>query len=667
VVFLFHAGLSVLTVERIMRLWLYLIIVIGLFGLSTTAQAASFPFLCPLFSDNMVLQRGQTDPVWGWTTPGAKITVQFAGKTATATAGLDGKWTALVGPLPAGGPYTMDISGPQTVHLSNVMIGDVWLCGGQSNMEFGIGMAKNAKDEIAAADHPNIRLFLVEHAWGATPQQEIRSPATWKVCSPDTIGQRGWQGFSAVAYFFGRKLQTDLNIPIGLIESCWGGTPAEVWTTEPTLAAMPDFATAHTQLARLANASTQIAQQCAAWCEKYDTTDIGYRKADFDDSHMQTIALPAQWVYSGPLQGFTGIVWFRKEIELPAGAAGHDAQLHLGPIAETDTVWVNGVQVGMGAGRDTPRNYTVPASALKAGQNSITVRVLNLYNWSGGFTGDAADMKLDTGDGESIPLAGDWHYHRTLAIQDAAERPVPDEASMAAQTPAALYNGMIAPLAPYGITGAIWYQGESNVGRAQQYEKLLPAMINDWRNTWGGGKFPFYIVQIANYGGPANESGQSGWAELREAQTIIAKTVPNSGISLTIDIGDNGNIHPTDKQDAGNRLALVALANHYHKKVLFAGPAYKSMKVEGDKVRISFTHTDGGLAAHGGPITGFQIAGADHKLVPADVQIDGDSVIVSAAGVTDPVAVHYGWSDGASCNLYNGAGLPAAPFRTDGW
>ncbi|HEX5324238.1 MAG TPA: sialate O-acetylesterase, partial [Capsulimonadaceae bacterium] len=494
-----------------MRLWLSLFLAILLLGLSAMAQGASLPFLSPLFSDNMVLQRGQQDPVWGWTTPGAQVKVQFAGKTAMATAGPDGKWEALVGPLSAAGPYTMDISGPQTVHLSNILMGDVWLCGGQSNMEFGMGMVKDAKAEIAAADHPNIRLFLVEHAWGASPQEEIRPPATWKVCSPDTITQRGWSGFSAVAYFFGRKLQTDLNVPIGLIESCWGGTTAEVWTTAPTLAAMPDFADVNTKLASLNGVSERIAQQCAAWCDKYDTTDIGYRKADFDDSQMPTMGLPTQWVWSGPLKGFTGIVWFRKEFQLTQDAAGHDAQLHLGPISETDTVWVNGTQIGVGAGPDTPRNYTVPGAVLKPGTNSLVVRVLNFYNWTGGFAGGPGDMVLNTGNGEAIPLSGDWHYHRTLALQDAPERPVSDEAAQAAATPSALYNGMIAPLVPFGITGAIWYQGESNVGRAQQYEKLLPAMISDWRNAWGGKKFPFYIVQIANYGGPANESGQSGW------------------------------------------------------------------------------------------------------------------------------------------------------------
>jgi sialate O-acetylesterase len=631
------------------------------------SASTDLPFLSPLFSDNMVLQRDHEDPVWGWTTPGAKVTVQFAGKTTTATAGLDGKWAALVGPLPAGGPYTMDISGPQTVHLSNVLIGDVWLCGGQSNMEVSVSMMKNGKEEVAGAGHPDIRLFLVERAWASSPQATLNHQEHWNVCSPQTITQGGWNGFSAVAYYFGRALQKKVNVPIGLIQSCWSATKAESWTSAPTLAAMPDFADVYQRLKVLDGLRQKVAEEHETWCDTNDPAPANYREANFSDNSWRRVNLPELWADQTALADYTGIVWLRKEIDLPASAVGKSAVLSLGNITESDTVWVNGERIGAGAGPDAPCVYAVPADALRAGKNVIAIRVLNLFESEGGVVGKPSDMRLDTGDGHSIALAGGWRYKETDNINRLiSARPVWGVEDQASQLPATLYNAMIAPIIPYEMAGVAWYQGESNTPNAQQYETLLPAMIAQWRKDWGEGDFPFYIVQIANFN-DTDPSRRGHWAALREAQAVTASTVSHSGLVVTIDIGDPGRIHPLDKQEVGDRLALVALANYYHKNEVYSGPVYRSMKPDGDKIQLLFDDADGGLTTHGRELTGFEIAGGDRKFVPAKAQIEGDAVIVSAPSVKDPVAVRYGWADSPTCNLYNGAGLPAAPFRTDNW
>lgn len=637
---------------------------------SAEAAADPLPFLSPIFTSNMVLQRGRENPMWGWTTPGSRVKVTFAGKTANDVAGPDGKWMIWLKSHPAGGPYTIEIQGSEDVHLNNVLVGDVWLCTGQSNMELGLSQVKNGHAEVEQAIHPNIRLFMVEHAWGATPQPIIKS-AQWQVCSPDTVIQKGWGGFSAVGYFFGRDLQqAHPNVPIGLIETCWGGTAAEAWTTERTLETMPEFADVADRVSTLDGLPEKITMDSESWADQHDAGSAAFNSQDYDDSSWQTMNLPGQWAWDGPIKGFVGIVWFRKQFNLSAANTVHDAQLHLGKIADADTVWINGIKIGSGSGRDAMRSYSVPASALKTGENTVAVRVLNTINWSGGIWGDPTDLRLNAADGTRLDLSGPWRFHTTFdesSLNGYADRPPQDEASQAMSVPSSLYNGMIAPLVPYGIRGAIWYQGETNVGRAAQYQKLLPAMISDWRRAWGEGPFPFYIVQLTNYIDGPEIPGQSKWAELREAQGIVGRSVENSGSVVTIDIGDPYNIHSPDKQDVGSRLAQLARTNLFGEKLVSSGPVYKSMRAEGGHIRVKFSFIEGGLVAHGISVSGFEIAGADREFFTANAQIDGDSVVVSSPDVPAPVAVHYAWANSPSCNLFNRDGLPAEPFRTEDW
>ncbi|MGO8676737.1 MAG: sialate O-acetylesterase [Limisphaerales bacterium] len=448
-------------------------------GIGAEVQGSSeLPFVSPMFGDNMVLQRGKPARIWGWSKPGEEIRVAVANHTAKAVTKSDGRWSVVIEPPAPGGPYTVVIDGPQHVEFHEVLVGDVWLCGGQSNMEMGLGRVRNGSNEIAAADHPGIRLFVVRQRGAKAPAAVPQG--SWKVCSPKTIGEGSWGGFSAVAYFFGLRLQQDLDVPIGLVEDCFGGTPAEAWTTAETL--------------------------------------------------------------------------------------------------------------------------------------------------------------------------------RTLGISDTGAGP---------NTPAVLYNGMIAPVTPLAISGAIWYQGESNTERAEQYRKLLPAMINDWRRAFGQGDFPFYIVSLAAHKQHKETPGDDSWAELRAAQDFVAHTVTNSGLALAIDVGDAMDVHPKDKKEVGERFAAVALARHYGKDIPYSGPRFASAKTLPGALKLSFTHTDGGLMVKGDKLEEFSICGEDRKWHWAEARIEGDSVVVSSSEVSNPAAARYAWQANPKATLFNGAGLPAIPFGTD--
>ena len=627
------------------------------------------PFLHPLFTDSMVLQRGVADPVWGWTTPGQTITVRFHGKTAKAVADADGKWTAKIGPFKEGGPYTLTVEGPQKVTLHDVLIGDVWLCSGQSNMEFGLGNTLNADAEISAANYPNIRLFWVKDKVALTPQPTLTTNG-WAVCTPQSVKVGAWNGFTAVGYFFGRDLYRDQHIPIGLIESNWGGTPAEAWTSAEALNTMPDFQPRVAAMKQILTQGTDPAATMNQWYAKHDSGSIGktWADPDLDTSAWKTMTLPTAWEAAGipELAAFDGVVWFRKEVTLPAEWNGKEAALHLGPVDDRDTTYVNGVKVGSLNTFDAARNYTVPASVWKPGRNVIAVRVLDTGG-EGGLDGKPEQMSLETAGQPAISLAGPWQYQVGTPLP--ADDPVPVLPGSNQNDPTVLYNGMIAPLVPFGLKGAVWYQGESNAGNGKQYQTLLPTLIGDWRSRFGS-EFPFYIVQLANFdphykpGAPAPPA-QSGWAELREAQLLTSEKLPKTGLAVTIDVGDVSDIHPKDKQDVGHRLALAAEALTYGRKIEYSGPLYQSMAVEGSAIRLKFTHLGGGLVAKGrDTLQGFEIAGSDGNFVWADAKMDGDTVVVSSPSVTQPTDVRYAWADNPICNLFNKAGLPASPFRT---
>lgn len=632
----------------------------------------SKPFVSPMFSDNMVLQRGMKDPVWGWAAPGTKITVKVNDQTASTVTGRDGKWMTHIGPLEVGGPYTLTIDGPKSVTYSNVMVGDVWICSGQSNMEFGIGNLKNPDEEIAAANFPNLRLFFQPKVVSAGPLDA--TGGNWLPCTPENLKSDGdWAGFSAVAYFFGKKLQTDLNIPIGLIHTSWGGTPAQAWTSAKDLGdKLPEFKPELAQLQQAvkekAQASKTLAQLFDEWYKKYDkgsATDPGWGAADLNDSDWKSMKVPEFFQKSGlpEFDNPMSVVWFRKVVDVPAESAAKEATLRF-MVDDNDAAWVNGVKVGATDGYNVPRKYVLPANLIKPGKNVIAIRVTDT-SAPGGIWGDPSGLALDFAGADSIPLAGDWKLKLSEVITD--KNPLPATIRDNPNFPTVLYNGMIQPIVPYGVKGAIWYQGESNAGQAYQYRTLLPAMIGSWRRNFGQGDFPFLIVQLAGFGDKPAKPGDDAWAELREAQWMTAQKGKNIGIATAIDIGESADIHPKNKQEVGRRLGLVAEAQTYHMKVEFSGPVYRSMKVEGGAIKLSFDHAEGGLTAKDGPLIGFAVAGDDHKWYWADAKIDGSSVVVSSSDVPHPVAVRYSWATFYESNLYNQAGLPAFPFRTDTW
>ncbi|HYG33423.1 MAG TPA: sialate O-acetylesterase, partial [Clostridia bacterium] len=630
-------------------------------------QNAERPFLHPLFSDHLVLQRGVKVPVWGWAAPGTKVTVSFAGQTKTAVAELDGKWMVRLNPLRVSRePRTMTITsdaGGNSVTIQDVLVGDVWLCSGQSNMEMGI-RACDVPEEIAQANFPQIRLLTVPKQIAKVPVSTLQ--CQWQHCTPTSVAEGGWGGFSAAGYFFGRELYRQLNIPIGLIHSSWGGTIAEAWTSTEGLQPMGDFDQRLEQVANAAKTQpTSFAAEYEKWCQRNDPgTAQGWQKAEASSADWKSVTMPQPFEKAG-LPDFDGMVWFHRTFELPTDCAGKDLKLTLGPVDDFDTTFINGVKVGQTTRHDTPRVYKVPANAVKAGMNTISVRVLDTGD-VGGFAGKTEQMSITAPDSATISLAGSWQMRESAPLAKLPALPVQSDANNP-NVVTVLYNGMIAPLLPFAIKGAIWYQGESNADRASQYRRLLPTMIQDWRTHFAVGDFPFYIVQLANFQPVANEPRDNTWAELREAQALTAKNVHNAGLAVAIDIGDAADIHPKNKAEVGRRLALSALAKTYGKKIEHSGPWYKSMKVKGNAVELSFDHIDGGLVAKDGELKGFAIAGEDRKFVWANAVIKGKKVIVSSPAVARPVAVRYAWDINPVCNLYNESGLPAVPFRTDDW
>ena len=628
-------------------------------------EVDSKPLLHPLFANHAVLQRDARVPVWGWTQPGETVLVSFAGQKISTTAASDGKWMAFLDPMAAcanGRVLKVQSAGSNLKsEISDILVGDVWLCTGQSNMEMGIG-ACNVPDEIAAANFPGIRLLIVPKKIAYTPESMLQ--CAWRPCNPANLIQGGWGGFSAAGYFFGRELHRNLDVPIGLIETCWGGTVCEAWTSGAALAPLSDFASGIEQVKEVAGVpgTDKLGVVMDKW---YQTKDPGTSKAWFkpetDVSAWNKVNMPANWQACG-IPGYEGVVWAQCTFEAPSTWAGKEVVLTLGTIGDCDVTWVNGIAIGRTDYYDEPRIYRVPATVVKTGSNVIAMRVVN--SGGGGFFGPAEQMKVyPSGDESSaISLAGSWRVRETAsrAVTGAPLIGNPNVCSV-------LYNGMIAPLIPFAIKGAVWYQGESNADRAYQYSTLLQTMIRDWRTGFGVGDFGFHIVSLANFMKTSDVPKESAWAELREAQAMAAKAVPNCGIAMAIDIGDAANIHPLNKKEVGYRLALSAQAITYGKKIEWSGPGYKSMEVTGKGIRITFDHAQSGIIAKGNKLTGFAIAGANRKFVWADAVIDGKTVIVSSSAVPDPVAVRYGWADNPACNLYNKENLPAVPFRTDSW
>ncbi len=638
------------------------------------------PKLPSIFGDHMVLQRSTQAPVWGTGEPGEQITVAMGEHRATARADAGGAWRATLRTPQAGGPFDLTVAGDKsgTIRFSDVLVGEVWFGSGQSNMEWPVNLSVNAALEVASANFPQIRLFTVSKTPSAEPRYD---PAgSWSACTPQTI-----PNFSAVAYFFGRELHRSLRVPIGLIHTSWGGTAAEAWTSREAMRAVPALKSlvldAEKLSARCVDVKYDHAAAMAEWEKEAFHQDPGnkgepqgWAKPGLNIADWKPMRLPTYWQSLGI--DINGAVWFRREVQVPPHWAEEDLLLNLGGIDDLDTTYFNGERVGA-TGKETPeywsapRSYTIPGRLVKAGTNLIAVRVFDHLN-VGGFGGPGESMKLLPAKGgahEAIPLAGEWLYKIELALErrtNATVPPSPQQPINPAHEgyPGALFYGMIYPLIPFAIRGAIWYQGESNAGRAEQYRTLFQTMITDWRARWGQGDFPFLFVQLANWMPAQKEPGESPWAELREAQAM-ALALPNTGMATAIDIGDAVDIHPQNKQDVGKRLALAAQAIAYGRDCTHCGPTYRGLKIEGDKVRVSFDHA-AGLVARGGTPKGFAIAGDDGKFAWADAQIEGDSVVLSSPRVPRPAVVRYAWADNpADINLCNSEGLPALPFRSD--
>ncbi len=630
---------------------------------ASAADNAPLPFVSPMFGDNMVLQRGKPIRFWGWAKAGESVRVELAGHTAAAVTGPDGRWQAEVEAPAPGGPYTVKITGPdQNVELHEVLVGDVWLCGGQSNMELGLGRARNGADEIKAAKHPEIRLFKVKQRVAYSPMAVLQG--SWEICSPQTVAEDG--GFSAVAYFFGRRLQDELHVPIGLIEDCWGGTPAESWTSPESLHQLKDFDPPLAEIERLhAQGGPEYGSFLMHWLDEYDvgSQHTNWAAADLDDSGWKPVQIPGGFAELG-VADMPSICWFRKEFTLPDPLPAGQATLCLGSIEKMDTTYLNGQWVGASSWVENPRKYEIKNGVLKPGRNVLAVRVFKLKP-DGGFLGKPDELHLILGDKSEIPLAGEWKG--ALSVDARPPHPLPLTFENYPTMPMVLYEGMIQPVAPLSIRGAIWYQGEANAERAHQYQTLLPAMIGDWRTLFHQGDFPFYIVSLPAFMHHRDQPGDDSWAELREAQALTAQKVKHSGVAVTIDTGDADNIHPIDKQVVGERLALCALANEYGKKIPYAGPTFASVTHLPGALKLQFKHTDGGLVVKGDKPGEFSVAGKDRQWHWAEARVDGDSVVVSSAAVPDPQAARYAWQANPMATLFNGAGLPAVPFRTDNW
>ena len=630
--------------------------------------------LSPLFTDNMVLQQNSNASIWGEAKPKSniKIKTSWDKKEYITLADNEGKWKVEVKTPGAGGPYNIKITSNKSIILNNVLIGEVWLCSGQSNMEMplaGWGEITNYKSEIANANYPNIRLLQVKKATSNKPLNSFEADADgWMECTSANIPE-----FSAVAYFFGRELNKNLDIPIGLIHTSWGGTPAESWVSESTLSNMPEYIDRIKDFKSLPEdpeEQNKLFEEIEAnWYNEIEARDFGIQdgavaaQPNLDEGDWETATIPGFWEYSS-LPSFDGIVWYRKTLNIPKEWSGKDLLLSLGAIDDNDITFFNGVEVGKTEGFFIEREYIISKDLVKEGKATIAVRVTDTGG-DGGFNSDKEKifLSLNGNSAQKIIIAGDWRYKASVDITQIPRKHLYKHDHP--HNPTTLYNAMIAPLVPYSVKGAIWYQGESNADRAYQYRTLFPLMIEDWRTQWQT-ELPFYFVQLANFMQTKTEPAESEWAELREAQLQTLR-LNNTGMAVSIDIGDATDIHPKNKQDVGKRLALGALKKTYNLDITHSGPIYKSYKIENGTIRIFFEESNSPLFADGNKLTGFSIAGPDMKFHWAEAVIDGNEVVVSSPDIQYPVAVRYGWADNPVCNLYNEAKLPASPFRTDDW
>ena len=612
-----------------------------------------------LISDGMILQRDVPVKIWGWATPDEKISLQFNRLEYNTVANKSGNWQIVLPAQKAGGPYSITIRGNDTKVVNDIWFGDVWVCSGQSNMELQINRVMPLYKQIDA--NPQIRQFLVPQTYHFHEPQTDFASGSWVAATPTIL-----KNFSAAAYFFALELYDRYKVPIGLINNALGGSPAEAWISEDSLKRYPHY---YDELQRFKDDRfvdsiiTSDRKRINAWYDEQFQKDKGYTPFPWYSEKLNTVGwskmnVPGYWPQENN-QPVNGVMWFRKDVNLPKSLINQSAKIILGCIVDADSVFINGKYVGNTTYQYPPRRYNIPAGILKEGSNSVTVRVIS--NWGrGGFVEDKF-YRLEFDDNQTVDLSGTWFYKLGARME-----PLQGE-TFIRWKPAGLYNGLLAPLFNYSIKGVIWYQGESNAGKPKEYKELFATLINDWRKKWSQGDFSFLYVQLANFMQSYNHPTESGWAELRESQ-LKTLTLPNTGMAVTIDIGEWNDIHPLNKKDVGKRLSLAAGKIAYGENdIVYSGPIYESMQIEGNKIVLSFKHIGSGLILKGGDrFHSFAIAGVDNQFVWANAKIENNKVVVWNDTVAHPVVVRYAWADNpVNVDLYNLEGLPASPFRTD--
>ncbi|MDR3133747.1 MAG: beta galactosidase jelly roll domain-containing protein [Prevotellaceae bacterium] len=632
-----------------------------------------------LISDGMVLQRDAQLKLWGWADPAENVTLTFNKKSYRAAADAKGYWEVQVPAQKAGGPYSMRIN---NITLNDIYVGDVWVCSGQSNMETPMQRVLDRyADEVARANNPQVRFFVIPHIY-ATGAQDDLDGGEWKAVTPENINP-----FSALAYFYAQELYSRYKVPQGIIQSAVGGSAIEAWLSEDVLKHYPKYWYAAQPDEPANNAPAAGNRPAGALFQPPQDAGQGkWHLPDIDMSGWKSMDLPGYWADKG-LGAVNGVFWFRKKITVPAELAGQEATLRLGCIVNSDSAWVNGTFVGTTGYQYPPRIYKVPAGVLKAGENVISLRVASQFG-RGGFVEDKP-FRLDIHPSPALPdreveLAGKWQYRIGL------EYPaffMPPQATAFRNRLQVLYDGMIAPLVKYSVKGILWYQGESNTGRAKEYATLFSELVRDWRSKWNKPNLPFLYVQLPNFMTPdVIPPQESDWAELREVQRKALATVPNTGMAVAIDLGEWNDIHPLNKKDVAHRLVLLARRLAYGENIVASGPLYAGVTVRGDSLVISFTETGSGLTngewkmengelagasqltLHPSPFTlhSFALSADGKNFAWANAKIEGNTVVVWHDLIKRPAVVRYAWGDNPiNPNLKNREGLPASPFSTE--
>ncbi len=617
-----------------------------------------------LISDGMILQRERPNKIWGYVGEGIKVIVKFVNVTYETEGDSKGRWEIYLNPLPDGGPYNMEIKADRVIVIRNILIGDLWICGGQSNMELPISrVMERYRDEVNTYINPLIRMFKVPMVYDFESPQEELMGGDWQPLTKENV-----QDFTAVGYFFAKKLFEKYQIPIGLIHTAVGGTPAEAWISEEGLKEMPEYieqVAKYKDREHIKQVLEKDEQRIDTWIKRLDALDKGMSDEDskwfdvhYEDKEWRTIQVPGLWEKE-QMYLEAGVVWFRKKVNIPVNIVGKKARILLGTIVDSDTVYINGEKVGETGYQYPPRIYEIPKGILKAGENTLAIRVV-CWQGGGGFTPDKL-YRIETVD-EYIDLKGKWLYK--IGTEATIEALAPQ--IFMQYEPTGVHNGMITPLKNLAPKGVIWYQGESNASRLpKKYKQLFELLIKDWRRVWKNEELPFIYVQLSNFKNIECEYNYSTWAEIRDAQ-LKTLEVAHTGMAVTIDVGEWNDLHPLNKKDVGERLALIARSVVYGEGIVYSGPLFKKARVLSGEVVISFEHVGSGLLARGGKLDGFTISSDGKRFIPARAILKGNEVIVWHECIKQPVEVRYAWEDNPeNANLYNKENLPASPFKID--